>query len=172
MVRILNPAISGIYDKSERGQLLSESWVRFQAANLPAMLSTLLGWRPSGVRDDSEVRTPGLRRAKDLLLGGAAFSTVVAPALGATAPSRALEGFTPRRSGKMPASYTPLEATVEARLSKFFRNVSTARLAATIVVSALLKTAKSKLRGLHLHSMDCWQFTESKMVRTAEKQYG
>ena len=50
MVRILNPTISGIYDKSERGQVLSESWVRFQAANLPAMLSTLLGWRPGSVR--------------------------------------------------------------------------------------------------------------------------
>jgi hypothetical protein len=117
------------------------------------MLSTLLGWRPSGVRDDSEVwTTPGLRRAKDLLLGGAAFSTVVAPALGATAPSRAPEGFTPGRSGTMPASYTPLGATVAARLSKFVRNVSTAQLAATIVVSALLETAKRKPRGLHLHS--------------------
>jgi hypothetical protein len=155
LVRILNPAISGIYDESERGQqLLSESWVRFQAANLPAMLSTLLGWRPSGVRDDSEVRTPGLRRAKDLLLGGAAFSTVVAPAHGATAPSRASDGFTPGRSGKMPASDTPLEATVAARLSRFFRNVSTTRLAATIVISALLKRAKRKPRGLHSHSTD------------------
>jgi hypothetical protein len=146
--------ISGIYDKSERGQVLSESWARFQAATLPAMLSTLLGWRPSGVRDDSEVWTPGLRRAKDLLLGGAASSTVVAPALGATAPSRASDGFTPGRSGKMSVSYTPLEATVAARLSKFFRNVSTARLAATIGVSALLKTAKRKPRGLHSHSTD------------------
>jgi len=133
---------------------LSESWARFQAANLPAMLSTLLGWRPSSVRDDSEVWTPGLRRAKDLLLGGAAFSTVVAPALGAPAPSRTSDGFTPGRSGKMPASYTPLEATVAAQLSKFCRNVSTARLAAKIGVSALLKTAKRKPRGLHSHSTD------------------
>jgi hypothetical protein len=52
----------------------------------------------------------------------------------------------------MPTSYTPLGATVAARLSKFFRNVSTAQLAATIVVSALLETAKRKPRGLHLHS--------------------
>ena len=29
---------------------MSESWTRFQAANLPAMLSTLLGWRPGSVR--------------------------------------------------------------------------------------------------------------------------
>ena len=118
------------------------------------MLSTLLGWRPSGVRGESQVCPPGFRRAKDLLLEGAAFSIVVAPALGATALSRASEGFTPGRSCKMHASYTPPEATVAARLSRFFRNVSTARLAATIVVSALLKTAKRKPRGLHSHSMD------------------
>src|SRR5215210_2144170 len=113
------------------------------------MLSTLPGWRHSGVRDESEVCTAGLRRAKDLLPRGADFSTVVAPALGTTAPSRASEGFTPKRSCKMPASYTPLEATVPARLSRSFRNVSTTRLAATIVVSALLKRAKRKPRGLH-----------------------
>jgi predicted metal-binding membrane protein len=129
-------------------------WVRLQAANLPLMLSTLLGWRYSGVRDESEVCPPGLIRAKDLLPEGAAFSTVVAPALTATALSRASEGFTPGRSCKMPASYTPLEATVAVRLSTFFRSVSTRRLAATIVVWALLKTAKRKPRGLHLHSTD------------------
>jgi hypothetical protein len=117
------------------------------------MLSMLLGWRPGGVKNDSEVWTPGFRRAKDLLLGGADFSTVVAPALGGTAPSRAPEGFTPGRSGTMPASYTPFRATVAARLSTLFRNVSTAQLAATIVVSALLKTAKHKSRGLRSHSM-------------------
>src|SRR5215204_5368128 len=71
------------------------------------MLSTLLGWRPSGVRGESQVCPPGFRRAKDLLLEGAAFSIVVAPALGATALSRASEGFTPGRSCKMHASYTP-----------------------------------------------------------------
>jgi hypothetical protein len=118
------------------------------------MLSTLLGLRPSGVRDDPEVWTPGLRRAKDLLLRGAAFSTVIAPALGATAPSRASDGFTPGRYGKIPASYTPLEATVAAQLSKSFRNVSTVRLAVPIGVSALLKTAKRKPRGLHSRSTD------------------
>jgi hypothetical protein len=43
---------------------LSESWTRFQAANFPAMLSTLLGWQPGSVRDDSQLRAPGLRRER------------------------------------------------------------------------------------------------------------
>ena len=49
----LNPTVSSISDDSERGRVLSEAWARFQAANLPAMLSTLLGWRLGGVREDS-----------------------------------------------------------------------------------------------------------------------
>src|SRR5215211_7199652 len=49
----LNPAVSSIGDEEERGRVLNEAWARFQAANLPAMLSTLLGWRLGGVRDDS-----------------------------------------------------------------------------------------------------------------------
>jgi hypothetical protein len=41
----LNPAVSSISDERERGRVLNEAWTRYQAANLPAMLSTLLGWR-------------------------------------------------------------------------------------------------------------------------------
>jgi hypothetical protein len=67
----LNPAVSSISDQRERGRVLNEAWARFQAANLPAMLSTLLGWRLGGVRDDAQLRAPGLTRAKDLLIGGA-----------------------------------------------------------------------------------------------------
>ncbi len=39
----LNPTVSSISDKSERGRVLNEAWTRFQTVNLPAMLSTLLG---------------------------------------------------------------------------------------------------------------------------------
>ena len=59
----LNPAVSSIGDEEERGRVLNEAWARFQAANFPVMLSTLLGWRLGGVRDDSQLRAPGLTRA-------------------------------------------------------------------------------------------------------------
>src|ERR687890_1048307 len=90
----LNPSVSAISDEGERGRVLNEAWARFQAANIPAMLSALLGWRLGGVRDDSELRAPGLRRAKDVLLGGAAFNTVASAVLGATVASRAPKGLT------------------------------------------------------------------------------
>ena len=48
------------------------------------MLSTLLGWHFDGVREDSELRAPGLTRAKDVLLGVAAFYTMASAILGAS----------------------------------------------------------------------------------------
>jgi len=44
----LNPTVSSISDSSERGRVLNEAWARFQAVNMPAALSTLLGWRLGG----------------------------------------------------------------------------------------------------------------------------
>lgn len=40
--------MSAISDEREQGRVSNESWARFQAANLPAMLSALLGWRLGG----------------------------------------------------------------------------------------------------------------------------
>jgi hypothetical protein len=91
----LNPAASSISNERERGRVLNEAWARFQAANLPAMLSTLLGWRLGGVRDDSQLRAPGLTRTKDLLVGGAAFNTVASAVLGASTAASSRRGATP-----------------------------------------------------------------------------
>jgi hypothetical protein len=52
--------------------------------NPPVMLSTLLGWRLGGAREDLELQAPSLTRAKDALLGGAAFHTVASANLGAS----------------------------------------------------------------------------------------
>jgi hypothetical protein len=144
----LNPAVSSISDQRERGRVLNEAWARFQTANLPAMLSTLLGWRLGGVRDDSHVRAPGLTRTKDLLLGGAAFNTVASAVLGASTAASSRGGATPVRSGTKPSRQTPPEAALALRLLRFTGNGSLALLAATVVVSALIEAAESTPRGL------------------------
>src|SRR5918992_1304053 len=150
----LNPTVSSISDQRERGRVLNEAWGRFQAANMPAMLSTLLGWRLGGVRDRSQLRAPGLTRAKDLLLGGAAFNTVASALLGATVASRGPKGFTPVRSGTRPAPETPPGAARALRLLRFFSNGSLALLAATVVVSGLIEAAHPKPRGLLSRLLD------------------
>lgn len=144
----LNPAVSSISDESERGQVLNEAWARFQAANLPAMLSTLLGWRLGGVRDDSELRAPGLTRIKDVLLGGATFNTVASALLGASTAAISRGGATPVRSGTEPSSKTPTEAALAQRLLRLTGDGSLALLAATVVVSALIEAADPKPHGL------------------------
>jgi uncharacterized membrane protein len=144
----LNPAVSSISDQRERGRVLNEAWARFQAANIPAMLSTLLGWRLGGVRDDAQLRAPGLTRAKDLLLGGAAFNTVASALLGASTAASSRGGATPVRSGTKPSRQTPPEAALAVRLLRFTGNGSLALLAATVVVSALIEAAEPKPRGL------------------------
>ena len=144
----LNPAVSAISDEGERGRVLNEAWARFQAANIPAMLSALLGWRLGGVRDDSELRAPGLRRAKDVLLGGAAFNTVASAILGASTAAVSREGATPVRSGTKPSRQTPPEAALALRLLRFTGNGSLALLAATVVVSALIEASEPKPRGI------------------------
>jgi hypothetical protein len=144
----LNPTVSSITDQRERGRVLNEAWARFQVANIPAMLSALLGWRLGGVRDYSQLRAPGLTRAKDLLLGGAAFNTVASALLGVTTASVSRSGATPVRSGNEPSPKTPPEAALAVRLLRFTGNGSLALLAATVVVSALIEAAEPKLRGL------------------------
>jgi uncharacterized membrane protein len=144
----LNPTVSSISDQRERGRVLNEAWARFQAANLPAMLSTLLGWRLGGLRHDSQLRAPGLTRTKDLLLGGAAFNTVASALLGAITAASSRRRATPVRSGTKPSRQTPPEAALALRLLRFTGNGSLVLLAATVVVSALIEAAEPKARGL------------------------
>ena len=144
----LNPTVSSIANRGERGRVLNEAWARFNAANLPAMLSTLVGWRLGGVREDSELRAPGLTRAKDLLLGGAAFNTLASAVLGATVASQSPRGFVPVRSGTKPAPDTPPRAALAQRLLLISGNGSLTLLAAAVVVSGLIEAAPPKPRGL------------------------
>ena len=140
--------MSNISDKSERGRVLNETWARSQAANLPAMLSTLLGWHFGGVREDSELRAPGLTRAKDVLLGVAAFYTVASAILGASTAAVSRGGATPVRSSTESSRQTPPEAALAMQLLRFTGDGFLVLLAAMVAVSALIEATEPKPRGL------------------------
>ena len=107
------------------------------------------------MREDAELRAPGLTRAKDLLLGGAAFNTVASAVLGAIiTATRAPGGAIPVRWGTRPAPETPPGAALAQRLLRFFGNGSLALLAATTVVSGLIEAADPKPRGLLSRLLD------------------
>ena len=144
----LNPTVSSISDKSERGRVLNESWGRFNAVNSLALASTLLAWRAGNLKDDAELRAPALARAKNLLLGGAAVNSVASGILGARIARQSSEGATPVESGTEPAPETPEEAASSQRLLFFFGYGSLVLLAAVISLSALIETEPIKPRGV------------------------
>ena len=144
----LNPTVDSISSESERGRVTSEGWARFNAVNLPAIVGTLVSWRISGLRDDAELRAPGLTRAKDLLLGGAAFNGVMSAILGARLASQAKDGRVPIKSGLTPSSSTPDAAASSQRWITLFGTGTTVLTAAAIAVSGIIETEHPKARGI------------------------
>ena len=148
----LNPTVERISDKQERGRVLNESWFRYNAVNTAAIAATLLSWRLGGLKQDSELRAPGLEQVKNLLLGGAAVNAIAAGALGARAakndPEEGPAGGTPVESGTEPAPETPPEAARSQRLIGVFGSGSLVLLALVIGLSGVIETSYPKPRGL------------------------
>ena len=144
----LNPTVENISNEGERGRVTSESWARFNAVNLPAIAATLVSWRFNGLRDDAELRAPGLTRLKDVLLGGAAFNGVMSGILGARLASQSKGAYVPIKSGLTPSRATPPEAASSQRWISFFGTGATVLAAAVIAVSGIIETEYPKPRGI------------------------
>lgn len=144
----LNPSVDSISDKSERGRVTNESWARFNAAEFPAIIATLASWRLGGLRDDAEIRAPGLTRLKDVLLGGAAFNGIMSGILGARLASQAANGKVPIQSGLKPSRSTPPKAASSQRWITFFGTGATTLSALVIAVSGIIETERPKPRGI------------------------
>jgi MFS family permease len=78
----LNPTISRISDRRERGRVLNESWGRFNTVIFATIAATVLTWRLGGLRGDAELKAPALARAKNLLLGGAVINGIASGVMG------------------------------------------------------------------------------------------
>lgn len=144
----LNPTVESISDERERGQVTNEGWARFNAVQLPTIAATLIAWRLGGLRDDAELRAPGLTRLKDVLLGGAAFNGVMSGIMGARLASQAASGKVPIKSGLKPSRNTPPEAASSQRWIAFFGTGATTLAAAVIAISGIIETEKPKARGV------------------------
>jgi hypothetical protein len=144
----LNPTVGRISDKNERGRVLNEAWGRFNAVNTPALAATLLSWRLGGLRDDAELRAPGLARLKNLMLGGAAIAGIASGLLGARIAKQSPEGDTPVEAGTEPAPETPEEAAQSQRLIALTGTSSLALLVGAIAASAVIENSAIKPRGV------------------------
>lgn len=137
----LNPTVSRISDKSERGRVLNESWARYNAVNALAMISAVGAWKLGGLEEDAKLvpGSGGLVGSKNVLLGGALVNAVASAMLGARIAGQSSRGDTPVESGTEPAPETPEKAARSQRLIGFFGSGSLALLAATIAVSAAIE---------------------------------
>jgi hypothetical protein len=148
----LNPTISRISDRRERGRVLNESWGRFNAVIFATIAATVLTWRLGGLREDAELRAPALARAKNLLLGGAVINGIASGVMGARiakeAPEDAPEGGTPGEAGTQPAPETPEDAARAQRLISITGPSALSLLALVIALSTVIESSAAKPRGI------------------------
>src|SRR5215210_514801 len=115
----LNPSVACIGDRSERGLVLNEAWMRFQTIGTLAMGGTVATWRLGGLKEAEGDIDPALASIKNVVRGEALLTSVASALAGrriaSQAPEQAPEGATPVESGAAPE--TPEEAARSQRLS-------------------------------------------------------
>ncbi len=135
----LNPTVSRISDRSERGRVLNEAWMRFQTIGTFAMCVTVAMWRLGGLKEAESDLDPTLAGIKNLLLGGALLTSVASAIVGMRIARQAPEGATPVESGTEPAPETPEEAAQSQRLSAFLGTATVGLTAGVLGLSSALE---------------------------------
>src|SRR5918997_1109593 len=135
----LNPSVARIGDRSERGRVLNEAWMRFQTVGILAMGATVATWRLGGLKGAESDIDPALAGIKNVLLGGALITSVASAIAGRRIASQAPEGATPVESGAEPAPETPEEAAQSQRLSAFLGTATVAQVAGILALSSALE---------------------------------
>jgi hypothetical protein len=135
----LNPTVSRISDRRERGRVLNEAWARFQTIGTLAMGVTVAMWRLGGLKEAESDLDTTLAGLKNLLLGGALLTTLASVILGMRIARQAPEGATPVESGTEPAPETPDDAAQSQRLSAFLGTATVARVAGVLGLSSALE---------------------------------
>ena len=135
----LNPSVKRVSDKSERGRVLNEAWMRFQTVGTLAMGLTVATWRLGGLKEAEGDLDATLAGLKNILLGGALVTSVAPAMAGRRIARQAPEGDTPVESGAEPASETPQEAARSQRLSAFLGAATVALVAGVLGLSSALE---------------------------------
>jgi uncharacterized membrane protein len=135
----LNPSVARVSDRSERGHVLNEAWMRFQAVATLAMSVTVATWRLGGLKEAESDIDPALAGIKNVLLGGALVTSVASAIAGRRIARQAPEGATPVESGAEPAPETPDEAARSQHLSAFLGAATVALVAGVLGLSSALE---------------------------------
>ena len=138
----MHPALAGVSDKAERGQVVNAAWRRYGTVNALGLASIIAGWggaRTYETRDRFlSPRERALAKARDVAVGAVTVTGVATALAGMRFNSYAVDGAVPLETGNRPAAETPPDA---ARVKRAVNTLSTlnlvAELALTTVNSAL-----------------------------------
>jgi hypothetical protein len=137
----LNPSLSVIDSKPDRGKILNAAWNRYNALNVVSLATAAATWFVgragiSGGEVDEETRN--LVLAKDILFGAAALTGLASVIGGLQLSRQAPEGATPIESGTTPANDTPEAAARLLRMVNVLGNVNLALIGAIGVITTIL----------------------------------
>ncbi|MDQ4063627.1 MAG: hypothetical protein M3122_07020 [Actinomycetota bacterium] len=151
----LNPTVSRISDRRERGRVLNESWMRFQTVGILAMTTTVAMWRLGSLKEAESDLDATLAGLKNVLPGGALVTSVASAIVGMRIARQAPEGDTPVESGTEPAPETPGEAARSQRLSAFLGTAKVALVAGVLGLSSALEVrAVERSKGVLSQVLD------------------
>jgi len=144
----LNPSLSVIDSKPDRGKILNAAWNRYNAVNIVSFGTAAATWFVgraglSGGEIDEESRN--LVLAKDVLFGAAALTGLASTIRGYQLSRQAPGGATPIESGTTPADDTPEAAARLLRTVNVLGNVNIVLVGAIGVITTILsmKAAES-----------------------------
>jgi hypothetical protein len=127
----LHPAVAGISDPRERGEVVNAAWRRYGTVNSLGLAALTAGWAGAraGEAADRKLsdRERALARAKDVLVGAVVVTGVATAAEGVRFARQAPEGAVPLADGGHASPETPAPA---ARLKRRLNALGAAGLAA------------------------------------------
>ena len=143
----LNPSLSVIDSKPERGKMLNAAWNRYNAVNVVSLGTAAATWFAgraglSGGEIDEEARN--LVLAKDVLFAAAALTGLASVIGGLQLSRQAPGGATPIESGTTPADETPEAAARLLRMVNVLGNVNIVLLGAIGVITTILSMKAGK----------------------------
>ncbi len=144
----LNPSLSVIDSKPDRGRILNAAWNRYNALNVASLGTAAATWffgRAGLSGGEIDEQTRNLVLAKDVLFAVAALTGLASVIGGFQLSRQAPEGATPIESGTTPADETPERAAKLLRMVNVLGNVNIVLIGTIGVITTILsmKAAES-----------------------------
>jgi len=138
----LNPAVSVIDDKTDRGKVTNAAWNAYNAVNTAALGAAAAGWaaaratetRPDRLSDTEQK----LSLAKDALMSAAVITGIATGVQGGRLAKQAPDGAVPMETGTKPAPETPPQAAKLQRSIEGLSNLNILSGLALVAVNAII----------------------------------